>query len=40
MLTLPMNARWSQNAVTVAGGNGGGKAINQLWCPPLGITHR
>ena len=30
MLTLPTNARWSQNAVTVAGGNGYGNAINQL----------
>ena len=28
-----MNARWSQNGVTVAGGNGNGNAINQLWCP-------
>ena len=30
MLTLPPNARWSQNGVTVAGGNGDGNAINQL----------
>ena len=30
MLTLPTNARWSQNGVTVAGGNGDGNAINQL----------
>ena len=33
MLTLPTNARWSQNGVTVAGGNGYGNALNQLWCP-------
>ena len=33
MLTLPSNARWSQNGVTVAGENGDGNAINQLWCP-------
>ena len=33
MLTLPTNARWSQNGVTVAGGNGNGNAINQLWSP-------
>ena len=30
MLTLPTNARWSQNGVTVAGGNGDGNALNQL----------
>ena len=33
MLTLPTNARWSQNGVTVAGGNGLGGAVNQLNCP-------
>ena len=33
MLTLPTNARWSQNGVTVAGGNGWGNALNQLWSP-------
>ena len=33
MLTLPINARWSQNGVTVAGGNGYGNALNQLWYP-------
>ena len=33
MLTLPMNARWSQHGVVVAGGNGRGNAVNQLWCP-------
>ena len=33
MLTLPMNARWSQNGVTVAGKNGRGNGVNQLWCP-------
>ena len=30
MLILPTNARWSQNGVTVAGGNGWGNATNQL----------
>ena len=33
MLTLPTNARWSQNGVTVAGGNGCGNALNQLYYP-------
>ena len=33
MLTLSTNARWSQNGVTVAGGNGLGNAINQLYNP-------
>ena len=33
MLTLPTNARWSQNGVTVAGGNGRGNATNQLYGP-------
>ena len=28
-----MNARCSQNGVTVAGGNGDGNALNQLWYP-------
>ena len=30
MLTLPVNGTWSQNGVTVAGGNGRGNAVNQL----------
>ena len=33
MLTLSTNARWSQNGMTVAGGNGDGNALNQLWLP-------
>ena len=33
MLTLSTNARWSQNGVTVAGGNWFGDAINRLFCP-------
>ena len=33
MLTLPTNARWSQNGMTVAGGNGDGNAVNQLHWP-------
>ena len=33
MLTLPTNARWSQNGVTVAGGNDDGSAPNQLYWP-------
>ena len=32
-LTLSTNARWSQNGVTVAGGNGYGNAVNQLSSP-------
>ncbi|CAF2222398.1 unnamed protein product, partial [Rotaria magnacalcarata] len=27
------NAKWSQNGVTIAGGNGKGRATNQLYCP-------
>ena len=38
MLTLPTNAQWSQNGVTVAGGNGNSNAVNQLNFPcGLGI---
>ena len=33
MVNLPTNARWSQNGVTVVGGNGRGNAVNQLWYP-------
>ena len=33
MLTLSTNARWSQNGVTVAGGDGYGNAVNQLKGP-------
>ena len=33
MLTLSTNTRWSQNGVTVAGGNGCGNSINQLYWP-------
>ena len=33
MVTLPTNARWSQNGVTVAGGNGKSNAVNQLYWP-------
>ena len=33
MLTLLKNARWSQSGVTVAGGNGLGNAVNQLYRP-------
>ena len=33
MLTVPTNARWSPNGVTVAGGNGCGNALNQLNFP-------
>ena len=32
-LTLPTNAQWSQNGVTVAGGHGEGNAVNQLNYP-------
>lgn len=30
---IPANARWKNNGVTVAGGNGNGRATNQLWLP-------
>ncbi|CAM4850161.1 unnamed protein product [Rotaria magnacalcarata] len=33
IVTIPANANWSQNGVTVAGGNGGGGATNQLFYP-------
>ena len=33
MLNLLTNAQWSQNGVTVAGGNGYGNAVNQLHWP-------
>ena len=33
MFTLPTNVRWSQSGVTVAGGNGDGNAVNQLYLP-------
>ena len=33
MLTLATNARWSQNGVTVAAGNGYGNVVNQLKVP-------
>ena len=36
MPTLPVNGTWSQNGVTVAGGNGRGNALNQL-NRPLGL---
>ena len=36
MLTVPVNGTWSQNGMTVAGGNGGGNALNQLYFP-LGL---
>ncbi|CAF1474411.1 unnamed protein product [Rotaria sp. Silwood1] len=34
---IPRNAKWAQNGVTVAGGNGYGNGINQLDCP-LGLV--
>ncbi|CAF1976783.1 unnamed protein product, partial [Rotaria magnacalcarata] len=30
---IPANAKWSQNGVTIAGGNGLGGATNQLYYP-------
>ncbi|CAF2770871.1 unnamed protein product [Rotaria sp. Silwood2] len=30
---IPVNARWTQNGVTVAGGNEKSNAINRLWSP-------
>ncbi|CAF3495757.1 unnamed protein product [Rotaria socialis] len=35
-LNIPANAKWAQNGVTVAGGNGSGGATNQLFYP-LGL---
>ncbi|CAF3411657.1 unnamed protein product [Rotaria socialis] len=31
--TVPANAKWTQNGMTVAGGQGDGSANNQLWGP-------
>ncbi|CAM4985504.1 unnamed protein product [Rotaria socialis] len=33
LVNIPANAKWSQNGVTVAGGNGAGVATNQLYWP-------
>ncbi|CAF1344141.1 unnamed protein product [Rotaria sordida] len=33
ILHIPVDARWAQNGVTVAGGHGQGSAINQLYYP-------
>ncbi|CAF2127762.1 unnamed protein product, partial [Rotaria magnacalcarata] len=30
LVNIPANAKWSQNGVTIAGGNGKGGATNQL----------
>ena len=30
MLDIPINSKWKQDAITVAGGNGKGQALNQL----------
>ncbi|CAF4788320.1 unnamed protein product, partial [Rotaria magnacalcarata] len=30
---IPANAKWAQNGVTIAGGNGQGGATNQLFYP-------
>ncbi|CAF3077506.1 unnamed protein product [Rotaria socialis] len=32
-LNIPANAKWTQNGVAIAGGNGRGDATNQLNCP-------
>ncbi|CAF4483631.1 unnamed protein product [Rotaria socialis] len=32
-VNIPANAKWAQNAVTIAGGNGDGDATNQLYHP-------
>ena len=40
MLNVPVNGTWSQNGVTVAGGNGRGSAVNQFNFPfGLDIDH-
>ncbi|CAF4609637.1 unnamed protein product [Rotaria socialis] len=33
LVNIPANATWAQNGVTIAGGNGGGSATNQLHHP-------
>ncbi|CAF4392139.1 unnamed protein product [Rotaria magnacalcarata] len=33
LVNIPANAKWTQNGVTVAGGNGQGSATNQLYWP-------
>ncbi|CAF4934450.1 unnamed protein product [Rotaria socialis] len=33
LVNIPANAKWAQNGVTIAGGNGGGNATNQLNLP-------
>ncbi|CAF4177809.1 unnamed protein product [Rotaria magnacalcarata] len=33
LVNIPANAKWTQNGVTIAGGNGRGGAANQLFCP-------
>ncbi|CAF2149476.1 unnamed protein product [Rotaria magnacalcarata] len=33
LVNIPANAKWAQNGVTVAGGNGSGDDTNQLYCP-------
>ncbi|CAF4332376.1 unnamed protein product [Rotaria sp. Silwood2] len=33
ILNIPVDARWTQNGVTVAGGHGNGSATNQLYWP-------
>ncbi|CAF4727579.1 unnamed protein product, partial [Rotaria socialis] len=33
LVNIPADAKWSQNGVTIAGGNGLGAATNQLYSP-------
>ncbi|CAF2037944.1 unnamed protein product, partial [Rotaria magnacalcarata] len=33
LVTIPANAKWAQNGVTIAGGHGDGNATNQLSFP-------
>ncbi|CAM4851403.1 unnamed protein product [Rotaria magnacalcarata] len=33
LVNIPANAKWTQNGVTIAGGNGQGGAANQLYAP-------
>ncbi|CAF2217862.1 unnamed protein product, partial [Rotaria magnacalcarata] len=33
LVNIPVNATWTQNGVTIAGGNGSGNATNQLYSP-------
>ncbi|CAF1336651.1 unnamed protein product [Rotaria magnacalcarata] len=39
LVNIPANAKWTQNGVTIAGGNGEGSATNQLYYPHGHFVH-